>query len=47
MYLGKKGMRQEDKMKVEESFFHLRTKFCYGKYIEWRGMSNIIEQRCE
>ena len=46
-YLGKIGMRWEDIMKAEESFTHLRTGFCYGKNIEWRGMSNIIGHRCE
>ena len=39
--LGKIGMRQEDIMKAEESSY-LRARFCHGKNIEWRGMSNII-----
>ena len=47
MYLGKIGMKREDIMKAEESFPHLRTRFCYGKNIEWRGMSNIIGHRCK
>ena len=46
-YLGKIDMKREDIMKAEESFFHFGTKFCYRKNIEWIGMSNIIEHRCE
>ena len=46
-YLGKIGLKREDIMRAEEKFSHLRTRFCYGKNIEWRGMSNIIGHRCE
>ena len=45
-YLGKicmkRGRHNEDRGKLS----HLRTRFCYGKNIEWRGMSNIIRHRC-
>ena len=47
MYLGKIGMKWEDIMETEEKLSHLRTRFCYGKNIEWRGMSNIIGHRCK
>ena len=46
-YLGKIGMKQEDIMKAEESFPISRTRFCHGKNIEQRGMSDIIGHRCK
>ena len=44
-YLGKIGMRREGIKKDRGKFSLLRARFCYGKNIEWRGMSDMIGYR--
>ena len=46
-YLGKIGMRPGRQNEGRGKISHLRTRFCHGKNIEWRGMSDIIGHGCE
>ena len=38
-------MKREDIMKAEESFPISELRFCYRKSIEWRGMSDFVQQQ--
>ena len=38
-HLGKIGIRHNE---GRGKFSHVRARFCHGKNIEWRGMSDII-----
>ena len=43
--LGKIGMRMGRHNEGREKFSHLGARFCYGKNIEQKGMSDIIGHR--
>ena len=46
-YLGKIGMKRGRHNEGRRKLSHLRTGFCHGKNIEWRGMLNIIGHSCK